>query len=230
MILRTRSPASNPQGDIMSAELAKHASAAVAKKSPSALKKAAKKAAGKKAPGKKAQGKKSAKKAPGKKEAKHTARIQSGLASHDRAFHHLQRAAAVISLLEAESGGDLRMLLEDGAARYRRAQKQAEDIAEALGLLRAAEHLAMAGLYAARVSHRLDVAAPSPDDLGRLLDLVGVRMDELDLTSSPGRLPEMASELLHRAEAASDQDLHLAWELAMAAEGICASLEALQGD
>jgi hypothetical protein len=210
----------------MSAELAKRASAAIAKKSPSALKKVAKKAPGKKAPGKKS-AKAPGKKAPGKKEAKHSAHRESVLPAHNRAFHHLQRAAAVISLLESESGGDLRMLLEDGAARYRRAQKHAEGIAQALGLLRAAEHLAMAGLYAARASHRLDVAAPSPDDLGRLLDQVGVRMDELNPTQIPGRLPDMALELLHRAEAASDQDLHLAWELAMAADGICASLEAL---
>jgi hypothetical protein len=177
-------------------------------------KKAAKKAPGKKAPGKKAPGKK----APGKKAATHAGdqRVQ--------AFHHLQRAAAVISLLEGESGGDLRGLLEEGILLY----GQSNAVVEALGMLRAAEHLAMAGLYAARVAHRLDVEEPSIEVVERLIDEVALELDGLEeMAEAEGmrsRLPLMAAELLGRAEAAIDSDLHLAWELAMAAEGICAAM------
>ena len=38
-----------------------------------------------------------------------------------QAFHHLQRAVAVVSLLEQESGGDLKLLLENGITLYRKA-------------------------------------------------------------------------------------------------------------
>jgi len=186
-----------------------------------ALKKSAKKSALKKAPGKKAAKKVPGKKAAGKKAAKKVAMKLVG--SDARAFHHLQRASAVISLLEGESGGDLRMLLEVGVARYR----DEED--GAAGLLRAAEHLAMAGLYAARAMHRLDVREPAAGEVERLIDRVAVKVDELDESEEAvgfeARLPLMAGELLGRAEAAADQDLHLAWELAMAADGICEGLE-----
>jgi hypothetical protein len=186
-----------------------------------ALKKSAKKSALKKAPGKKAAKKVPGKKAAGKKAAK---KVAMKLVGRDaRAFHHLQRASAVISLLEGESGGDLRMLLEVGVARYR----DEED--GAAGLLRAAEHLAMAGLYAARAMHRLDVREPAAGEVERLIDRVAVKVDELDESEEAvgfeARLPLMAGELLGRAEAAADQDLHLAWELAMAADGICEGLE-----
>lgn len=185
----------------------------------SALKKAAGKKAAKKAPGKKAPGKK----APGKKAAKKVAMKHVGGADA-RAFHHLQRASAVISLLEGESGGDLRMLLEIGVARYR------DEEQGAAGLLRAAEHLSMAGLYAARAMHRLDVTEPSVNDVEKLIDRVGLKVDGLEeLDEAVGfeaRLPLMAGELLGRAEAAVDQDLHLAWELAMAADGLCEALSA----
>ncbi|SFS13478.1 hypothetical protein SAMN05421771_2317 [Granulicella pectinivorans] len=186
-----------------------------------ALKKSAKKSALKKAPGKKAAKKVPGKKSAGKKAAKKVAMKLVG--SDARAFHHLQRASAVISLLEGESGGDLRMLLEVGVARYR----DEED--GAAGLLRAAEHLAMAGLYAARAMHRLDVREPAAGEVERLIDRVAVKVDELDESEEAvgfeARLPLMAGELLGRAEAAADQDLHLAWELAMAADGICEGLE-----
>jgi hypothetical protein len=184
----------------------------------SALKKAAGKKAAKKAAGKKAAGKKAA----GKKAAKKVAMKMAG-APDVRAFHHLQRASAVISLLEGESGGDLRMLLEVGVARYR------DEDEGAAGMLRAAEHLAMAGLYAARAMHRLDVREPTVDEVERLIDRVGRKVDVLEgleeAIGFEGRLPLMAGELLGRAEAAVDQDLHLAWELAMAADGLCEGLE-----
>jgi hypothetical protein len=189
-----------------------------------ALKKSAKKSAlkksSKKAPGKKSAKKVPGKKAPGKKAPKKVAMKLVGGADV-RAFHHLQRASAVISLLEGESGGDLRMLLEVGVVRYR------DEVDGAAGLLRAAEHLAMAGLYAARASHRLDVTEPSVVEVERLIDRVGRKVDGLEGLEEPGfegRMPLMAGELLGRAEAAVDQDLHLAWELAMAADGICEGL------
>ena len=210
----------------MAGELAKRGGAAVAVRGGSALKKAAKKA-----PGKRAAGKKAAKKAPGKKGAKHERgaakkRKGDGNPEMHHAFHHLQRAAAVISLVETESGGDLRMLLEEGVAAYRRAGK-AKGVLEAYGLLRAADHLAMAGLYAARASHRLDVTEPEADEVEGLLDRVAVRLDKLGGAARIGflgRVPALAAELLNRAEAA-DHDLHLAWELASAADALCRSLE-----
>ena len=186
-----------------------------------AFKKLAKKSALKKVAGKKSVKKVPGKKAPGKKAAKKVAVKRAGGAD-GRAFHHLQRASAVISLLEGESGGDLRMLLEIGVARYR------EDEDGAAGMLRAAEHLAMAGLYAARVSHRLDVSEPSIKELEGLIAKVGAKVDRLEEWGEAGmmgRMPLMAAELLGRAEAAADQDHHLAWELAMAADGICEGLE-----
>ena len=95
-------------------------------------------------------------------------------------------------------------------------------------MLKAAEHLAMAGLYAARVSHRLDVSEPSIKELEGLIAKVGAKVDRLEEWGEAGmmgRMPLMAAELLGRAEAAADQDHHLAWELAMAADGICEGLE-----
>lgn len=186
-----------------------------------AFKKLAKKSALKKVAGKKSVKKVPGKKAPGKKAAKKVAVKRAGGAD-GRAFHHLQRASAVISLLEGESGGDLRMLLEIGVGRYR------EEEDGAAGMLRAAEHLAMAGLYAARVSHRLDVSEPSIKELEGLIAKVGAKVDRLEEWGEAGmmgRMPLMAAELLGRAEAAADQDHHLAWELAMAADGICEGLE-----
>ena len=185
------------------------------------MKKSAKKSALKKVAGKKSAKKVPGKKAPGKKAAKKVAMKQAGGAD-GLAFHHLQRASAVISLLEGESGGDLRMLLEVGVGRYR------EEEDGAAGMLRAAEHLAMAGLYAARVSHRLDVSDPSIKELEGLIAKVGAKVDRLEEWGEAGmmgRMPLMAAELLGRAEAAADQDHHLAWELAMAADGICEGLE-----
>ena len=65
------------------------------------------------------------------------------------AFHHMQRASVVISLMEKGTGKDLRGLLERGVKLYQQAVKEdAENklILGALGILRAAEHLSLAGL------------------------------------------------------------------------------------
>ena len=186
-----------------------------------ALKKAAKKGALKKAAAKKSAGKKAAsKKAAGKKGVKQVGPGAAG-ADQARAFHHLQRAVALLSLLEQDSGGDLRMLLDAGIGAYRR-----EVWEEAAGLLRAAEHLGMAGLYAARADYRVAVKEPVSDDLEKKLDRVAACIDDLEDFAGEGihgRLYAMAAELLKRAEAA-DHDFHLAWELVGAADGLCAGL------
>ena len=146
------------------------------------------------------------------------------------AFHHLQRAGAVISLLEHDSGGDLRMLLEHGIELYRKAsgsgKRKAESVLCAHGLLRAAEHLGMAGLYAARADYRVQVAPPRRSVVAEHLSKLGPRLDELpaDEREMGRRLEAMARELLRRAHD-SAHDPHLEYELTMAAEGICTALE-----
>lgn len=151
-----------------------------------------------------------------------------------KAFHHLQRASAVISLIEPESGGDLKLLLHAGIEVYREvtaAKKHEQDedrVACALGLLAAAEHLAMAGLYAARGVHQLAIEPPSTKELEDRLEDLTERLDEAGETRRkgyPARLIEMARELLVRAEGA-DHDPHLAYELTMAVDGLAKALEA----
>lgn len=205
--------------------------------------KAAKKA------GKKAAKKAPAKKHPAKKGAKKTAEAPAfvdamlhdlqdqpppGPGSHAvelaLAFHHLQRAGAVISLLEHDTGGDLRMLLEHGIELYRRASgsksRKAESVLCAHGLLRAAEHLGMAGLYAARASYRAEVAPPRQGVVADHLRRLEPRLDALPPAEREmaRRLEGMARELLRRARD-SRHDPHLEYELTMAAEGICTALE-----
>ena len=145
-----------------------------------------------------------------------------------RAFHHLQRAGAVISLLEGDSGGDLRSLLENGIDLYRGARLRGHAKVSARcasGLLRAAEHLGMAGLYAARRKHQVDVPAPSPAEIEHHLQSIRPRLKGLGASAGAKCLAAMAEELLRQAEASMD-DLHLAYELTMAADGICSALEA----
>ena len=58
-----------------------------------------------------------------------------------------------MSLMEEGTGEDLRDLLERGVKLYRKAvEDDAENkvVLQAIGVLRATEHLSMAGLYAAR--------------------------------------------------------------------------------
>src|SRR5271167_745794 len=79
------------------------------------------------------------------------------------AFHHMQRASVVMSLMEDGTGEDLRDLLERGVKLYRKAMEDgAADVLifRAIGVLRATEHLSMAGLYAAREKHKQKVASP----------------------------------------------------------------------
>jgi len=216
----------------MANELARRAGGQIAKSGPSAIKKHAKKA-----------GKKAAKKAPAKKHAKKAAKHAGEPGSHNRlemgtapgrelgrAFHHLQRASAVISLLEGESGGDLKVLLHHGAESYREASSgrpRKERVALALGLLRAAEHLAMAGLYASRGVQLLNIThPPEEEELARHAAEIAARAANTDPGRDYGlRLRAMVYELLKRADAA-EEDPHLAWELVTAAEALTAALEA----
>jgi hypothetical protein len=146
------------------------------------------------------------------------------------AFHHLQRAGAVISLLEHDSGGDLRQLLEHGIELYRKAtgpgKRKTQSILCAHGLLRAAEHLGMAGLYAARADYRVQVAPPKRSVVADHLSRLGPRLDQLPTAEREmgRRLEAMARELLRRAQD-SGHDPHLEYELTMAADGICTALE-----
>ncbi len=210
-----------------------------AKKHP-AKKHAEAKQAGKKAAKKHAAKKHAAKKHAAKKHAAKGAlhsiseardRVDDNHAELGMAFHHLQRAGAVISLLEAESGGDLRALLEHGIDLYRQAagekRKSLKNVQCASGLLRAAEHLGMAGLYSARREYRVEVAAPSLVEVQHHLDTLASRLDGVKTGKGKEghRLLEMARELLWRS-VESEDDRHLRFELVMAADGICSALEA----
>lgn len=158
----------------MANELAKTGKKSVAVKG--APKKHAKKAA-------KHSAKKTAKKA-----VKQTAEkaVDFGPVSQDgvrTAFHHMQRASVVISLMEKGTGEDLRGLLARGVKLYEHALEGkggAATILKAIGLLRAAEHLALAGLYAARHKHRQKVEAPSRLWLDGLLAETNERLKRVE--------------------------------------------------
>ena len=184
------------------------------------LKAAAKKAA--KHPAKKHAAKKQAAK---KQAAKHVGDHNAEKLA--KAFHHLERAASVVSLLEAESGGYLNTLLEHSVRVYRIATasnaKEGAAVA-AHGLARAAEHLAMAGLYMARQGSGVK-ARTSDEELHRM-ERVRERMAGLRASrgESSRWLQGVAAELIEHA--ATLEDLHVKWELVMAADGISAALEA----
>ena len=213
---------------------------------------ATKKHAGKKHPAKKHPAKKhqAKKHAAEKHAAKEAQRHEANKASEHRlpqeieadaellsdAFHHLQRASALISLLEPDSGGDLRQLLEHGIALYRAALVaqateepggRAQVMECAVGLLRAAEHLAMAGLYTARIEFRERVEPPDTNTVKRHLAALRPRVEQLGEPEreQAKRLLAMARELLRRAMEADGTDPHLDYELTMAADGLCAALE-----
>ncbi|MBB5342856.1 hypothetical protein [Tunturibacter empetritectus] len=145
------------------------------------------------------------------------------------AFHHMQRASVVISLMEKGTGEDLRDLLERGAKLYRKATEGEEGnkfVLRAIGVLRAAEHLSLAGLYAARAKHRQKVASPSPEWLEKFIAEADHRMEKIE-HGERGKgtdLFPVTVELLRQAEDL-DHDAHLAFELAMAADALCFALE-----
>ena len=96
----------------------------------------------------------------------------------------------------------------------------------ALGVLRAAEHLSLAGLYAARHKHRQKMASPAPKWLSEFIAETDGRLAKVEgMERSKGpNLHPVSVELLRQAEEA-DHDPHLAYELAKAAEALCCALE-----
>jgi hypothetical protein len=145
------------------------------------------------------------------------------------AFHHMQRASVVMSLMEDGTGEDLWELLERGVKLYRKAVEddaKKKVILRAIGVLRAAEHLSMAGLYAAREEHRQKVASPTPEWLAKVIAETDHRLEQIEHEErGKGKdLFPVTFELLRQAEDA-DHDAHLAFELAMAADALCFALE-----
>ncbi len=145
------------------------------------------------------------------------------------AFHHMQRASVVMSLMEKGTGKDLRALLKRGVKLYRKAmEKEAGEktVLRAIGVLRAVEHLSMAGLYAARRKHRQKVITPTPEWLAMVIAQTDSRLEQMEHRDhgKEADLFPVTVELLRQAEAA-DIDAHLAFELAMAADALCFALE-----
>ena len=145
------------------------------------------------------------------------------------AFHHMQRASVVISLMEKGTGEDLRDLLKRGVKLYEHAVDGKGDegtILRAIGVLRAAEHLSLAGLYAARHKHREKVEPPSGPWLESFMSETSERLTRVEGTErskGPDLLP-VAEELVRQAKDAR-KDTHLAYELMMAADALCFALE-----
>src|SRR5258708_27701944 len=87
------------------------------------------------------------------------------------AFHHMQRASVVMSLMEEGTGEDLRDLLKRGVKLYRKAVEDdagSKVVLQAIGVLRATEHLSMAGLYAARAKYKQKATSPTPEWLAKV--------------------------------------------------------------
>jgi hypothetical protein len=145
------------------------------------------------------------------------------------AFHHMQRASVVMSLMEEGTGEDLRDLLKQGVKLYRKAvEDNAKNkfVLQAIGILRATEHLSMAGLYAARVEYKQKETSPTPEWLTKVVAETDHRLEQLE-RKERGKGPDLfpvTMELVRRAEG-SDHDAHLAFELAMAADALCFALE-----
>jgi hypothetical protein len=206
----------------MANKLVKSGKKSVAAKGSAAPKKHAKKAV-------KHAAKKMAKKAVKHVETKTAAFEPASQDGVRTAFHHMQRAAVVISLMEKGTGEDLRGLLARGVKLYEHAHegKGGEaTILKAIGLLRAAEHLALAGLYAARHKHRQKVKAPSRLWLDGLLTETNERLKQIEgLERGKGAdLFSVTEELALQASESGD-DPHMAFELAMAADALCFALE-----
>ncbi|HTD97531.1 MAG TPA: hypothetical protein VK627_11385, partial [Edaphobacter sp.] len=177
--------------------------------------------------------KKAVKHAAKKHAAKHAKKAVKHVAGQDRglvtAFHHMQRASVVISLMEKGTGGDLRDLLERGVKLYRAAVEEDADektLLRAIGVLRAAEHLSLAGLYAARHKHRQKVATPEQAWLEQFIAETDGRLETIKgaVRGKGTDLHPVSVELLRQAEDV-DHDAHLAYELAMAADALCFALE-----
>jgi hypothetical protein len=145
------------------------------------------------------------------------------------AFHHMQRASVVMSLMEKGTGKDLRGLLKRGVKLYSKAVEDgAKDkfVLRAIGVLRATEHLSMAGLYAAREKHRQKVTSPTPEWLTKVVAETDRRLEQVEHKerSKGTDLFPVTVELLRQAQAPK-LHAHLAFELAMAADALCFALE-----
>jgi len=145
------------------------------------------------------------------------------------AFHHMQRASVVMSLMEEGMGEDLRDLLKLGVKLYRKAVEddaRNKVVLQAIGVLRASEHLSMAGLYAARAKHKQKVTTPTPEWLAKVVGETSHRMGRIEHEERGKRtdLFQVTVELLRRA-GERDHDAQLAFELAMAADALCFALE-----
>lgn len=145
------------------------------------------------------------------------------------AFHHMQRASVVISLMQKGTGEDLRDLLERGVKLYRKAiEDDAENkiVLRAIGVLKAAEHLSLAGLYVARAKHKQKVTSPTPQWMAKLIAETDRRLEKVEHEErgKGADLFPVTVELLQQAKDAKI-DAHLAFELAMAADALCFALE-----
>jgi hypothetical protein len=145
------------------------------------------------------------------------------------AFHHMQRASVVMSLMEEDTGEDLRDLLKRGVKLYRKAvEDDAKNkfVLQAIGVLRATEHLSMAGLYAARAEHKQKATSPTPEWLAKVIAETDHRLEQIE-EEERGKgtdLFPVTVQLLREAEDA-DLDAQMAFELAMAADALCFALE-----
>ena len=169
------------------------------------------------------------------KPAKKTARVARSqtvyAADHGQmtAFHHMQRASVVMSLMEKGTGKDLRRLLERGVKLYRKAMEEEakeKTVLRAIGVLRAVEHLSMAGLYAARRKHRQKVTSPTPEWLAKVVAETDRRLEQIE-HQERGKGTDLFPVTVTLLREAEDKDLdaHLAFELAMAANALCFALE-----
>jgi hypothetical protein len=145
------------------------------------------------------------------------------------AFHHMQRASVVMSLMEKGTGKDLRGLLKRGVKLYRKAvEDDAKDkfVLRAIGVLRATEHLSMAGLYAAREKHRQKVTTPTPEWLTKVVAETDRRLEQVE-HKERGKGTDLFPVTVELLRQAQDPKLHahLAFELAMAADALCFALE-----
>jgi hypothetical protein len=145
------------------------------------------------------------------------------------AFHHMQRASVVMSLMEKGTGKDLRGLLKRGVKLYHKAvEDDAKDkfVLRAIGVLRATEHLSMAGLYAAREKHRQKVTTPTPEWLTKVVAETDRRLEQVE-HKERGKGKDLFPVTVELLRQAQDPKLHahLAFELAMAADALCFALE-----
>ncbi len=152
-----------------------------------------------------------------------------------RAFAHLNRSTAFLSLLKQEIGAGLRPFLERAVTLYLQAMEfagdepaHAGDLAEcAAELLRAVEHLASAGIYAQEKPSIPTFPAPETSMDRALIDSIRARVEKLGRGDRElaRAIRDAARSLVDRAdEARAMRDWHLAYEFLLAADGLAAAL------